>query len=411
MRSRKSDGADGLCAREVSDMAAGILQRSLGLVDHGPKCTVGNILLVLFFAAARITSIFDACRRLSRAPSDQAVRDALGDMLPKQMPALERRLNLALADKLPKGLLKKARRIAVDTHSDPYYGKPYKRAKELRRGKRERGTSRFHCYATLCVLHRGQRYTLAVTYVWKDDSYEQVVRRLLERAKSIGLKVRYLLLDRAFYNMAVVRCLQSIRCPFLMPVVHRGRRPKGKTPEQLKQLKGTRRFLTWRRSGFGEHRLDNRTATAKVRVAVACRTRRARNGKRRRQTPLVFAFWGFCPPSPAWAREQYRKRFGIEASYRQLNQGRARTCCRNPRIRLLLVALALLLRNLWVWLHDQVLGRRRGRGIQLRLHLLRLRTLLLMLQRCAEETFGCAETASTLISPAALALEPRPAPA
>src|SRR5687768_707843 len=151
MRSRKNDG---FCARRASDMAAGILQRSLQLVDHGPKCTVGNVLLVLFFAAARVSSIYDACRRLAGAPTDQAVRDALGDMLPRQMPALERRLNLALADRLPKGLKKKARPFALDTHGDPYYGKPHKRARELRRGKRQRGTSRFHCYATLCVIHK-----------------------------------------------------------------------------------------------------------------------------------------------------------------------------------------------------------------------------------------------------------------
>lgn len=407
MRPRKYDG---FCARDLGDLAAGILQRSLGLVDHGPKCTAGSVLLVLFFAAARATSIYDACLRLARAPSDQAVRDALAAMLPKQMPALERRLNDALAERLPKGLLRKARPLAIDTHNDPYYGKPHKRAEELRRGKPERGTSRFHCYATLCVLHKGRRYTVAATYVWRHDSYEQVARRLLGRAMALGLRIRYLLLDRAFYGVAVVKYLQSIRCPFLMPVVHRGRRPRARTAEQLRRLKGTRRFLAWRRSGFGEHRMDNRKERAAVRVAVACRAHKTRSGKVRRKAPLVFAFWGFRPHCPAWARDHYRERFGIESSYRQMNQGRARTCCRNPRTRLLLAVLALLLRNLWVWAHDQLLGTRRGTGVQLRLHLLRFRTLLLMLQRCAEETFGCAETASTPISPRHRGLGPQPVP-
>jgi len=394
---RRYGGAGGLCARDVNDLAAGILQRSLNLADHGPKCTVGAVLTVLLFAAARVTSIYDACRRLARAPSDQAVRDALGDMLPKTMPVLERRLNDALAERVPKGVLRKSRPVAIDTHSDPYYGKPHKRQKELRRGKRERGTSRFHCYATLCLLHRGRRYTLAATYVWKADTYERVVRRLLERARAAGLRVRYLLLDRAFYNVAVVRYLRSVRCPFLMPVVHRGRRPKGETAEQLKRLKGTRRFLAWRHGGFAEHTMDNRKTRTTVRIAVACRAEKTRSGKVRRKSPLVFAFRGFRPPSPAWAKGHYRRRFGIESSYRQANQARARTCCRDPRVRLLLFALALLLRNLWVWVHERVLGRPCGRGVRLRLHLLRFRTLLLMLQRCAEETFGCAETASTPI--------------
>jgi len=43
----------------------------------------------------------------------------------------------------------------------------------------------------------------------------------------------------------------------------------------------------------------------------------------------------------------YRRRFGIESSYRQINQARLRTSSRSPELRLLAVAIALLLRNLW----------------------------------------------------------------
>src|SRR5581483_11514848 len=151
------------------------------------------------------------CQRLARAPSDQAVRNAVRGMFPKQMPVLERKLNDALAKWLPRGLMKKARPVAIDLHCDPYYGEPDKKADELRRGQREKGTSRFHCYASLCVLCKGRRYTLAVTYVWKHDKLEDVVRRLLERArghrdrKGLGLRVRYLLLDKGFYGAEVLK--------------------------------------------------------------------------------------------------------------------------------------------------------------------------------------------------------------
>jgi hypothetical protein len=411
-------------------------------------CTVGAVLMVLLYAAARATSIFDACQRLRDAPTDQAVRNAVKGMLPKQMPALERKLNDALAARLPKGLMNKARPVAIDLHHDPYYGKPHKKADELRRGKRERGTSRFHCYATLCVLHKGRRYTIAVTYVWRHDKLVDVVRRLLERArgrkdhKGLGLRVRYLLLDKGFYGAEVLKYLQAARCPFLLPVVHRGPRNKknnrrskaaaakrraksearaakakakgkgkpGRKKSRRKDtaaarraagLTGTHRFFTRRRSGFGGHRVgggaSGRSAKrgAAVKVAVYRRTYKTRTGKLRRHKPLVFAFWGFRPRCPAEAARLYRRRYGIEASYRQLNQARARTCCRSPRIRLLLAALALLLRNLWVWAHEQILSTRRGSGLQLRPHLLRFRTLLLLLQQCAEEALGRAETPNT----------------
>ena len=63
----------------------------------------------------------------------------------------------------------------------------------------------------------------------------------------------------------------------------------------------------------------------------------------------------------------YRGRFGIESSYRQMKQARFRTSSRSPELRLLAVALALILRNLWVlcnWmsLARTGVGRRSGEG-------------------------------------------------
>ena len=46
----------------------------------------------------------------------------------------------------------------------------------------------------------------------------------------------------------------------------------------------------------------------------------------------------------------YRQRFGIETSYRLKNHCRIRTTTKNPVLRLLFVALAFILVNLWVYL-------------------------------------------------------------
>jgi len=388
MGSRKNHS---VCAAEVHGLAQGIVRQHLQLKDHGPQCTVGNLLLILFFAAARAGSIFDACHRLRRAPTDQAVRNALVAQLP-EMGELEGRLNRALAAQLPKGLWRRSHPMAIDLSEICYYGQPFQWQGELRRGKRKQGTSRFHGYATLCVLDHGQRYTVAMTYAWKKDSHRALVQRLLEAARRLGLRPRYLLLDRGFYGVEVARYLQEARCPFLMPVAHRGRRSK----RPLKQLKSTRRFLAWKKSGFAKHTMHNPQGQTAVNICVRHMPRRGRHKSR----TLIFAFWGFRPSSPAWAAEAYRKRYGIETSYRQMNQGRIRTCTRDPRMRLLLVGIALILRNVWVWLHHEVLGRVRGRGVELHLDLLRLRTMLLLLQRCAENWLGCTETWQTPVGQA-----------
>lgn len=49
-------------------------------------------------------------------------------------------------------------------------------------------------------------------------------------------------------------------------------------------------------------------------------------------------------------------RFGIESSYRQLNQAKIKTSTRKDGQRLLFVACAFILRNIWVWLHHQVIA-------------------------------------------------------
>jgi len=87
-------------------------------------------------------------------------------------------------------------------------------------------------------------------------------------------------------------------------------------------------------------------------------------------------------------RATYRLRFGIESSYRQLNQARIRTCTRDPLVRLLFVGIALILRNVWVWLHLLVLSTPQRGGRQLRLDKLRFRTLLLWLVHLAEALLG-----------------------
>src|SRR5215470_12703035 len=84
-----------LTARRVHHCAAAILQDHLQLPDHGPKCRAGPLLTLLFDAAARLTSLSDACQSLRDAPSDEAARLALIATLP-DFAALQRRLNAAL---------------------------------------------------------------------------------------------------------------------------------------------------------------------------------------------------------------------------------------------------------------------------------------------------------------------------
>ncbi len=87
-------------------------------------------------------------------------------------------------------------------------------------------------------------------------------------------------------------------------------------------------------------------------------------------------------------KETYRQRFAIETTYRQLHQARIRTTTRDPARRLLYVGIALILRNIWVWLHRTVLARPRRGSRAIHLDLLRFRRMLLWLAHVVEQRLG-----------------------
>jgi putative transposase len=236
--------------RALHHHAAQLCQRHLRLRDHGPVCTALNMLTVLFYAAARLVSRAAACAALRDAPSDSALYAALMATLPT-IAELQRRLNRALQGDLPQALRRRRQPVAIDLILIPYHGEPLKEAAEVYRGQAQSGTTHFHAYATAYVIPKGQRFTVALAYVQKGDDLAGVVQALLRQAAKAGVRPRYLLLDRGFDAVRVLRSLPAARCPFLMSVPATGR--KADHPEGPS---GTRVFHLRKRSGWGRHTLQ-----------------------------------------------------------------------------------------------------------------------------------------------------------
>ena len=375
--------------RQVHRSATAYLQQHVPLRDSQRKVSASTLWAVLIVAAADLTSIHAACSRLDGLASEEAIRQALYASLP-EFAELQRQLNRALAGRLPRALRRRPQRLALDLTLIPYHGEPFRDEAEVYRSAARDGTSHFHAYATAYVVLRGQRFTVALTAVAKGEPLKAVVQRLLKQARSVGVKPRLVLLDRGFYGVEVIRYLQAARCPFLMPVVIRGRKaddPRGPG--------GTRVFAAMKKSGWHEYTVTGGTGrTARVSICVSCRNGRGQRKRHGRQA-LVYACWGVPGRSCPWVRETYRSRFGIESSYRQMNQARGRTSTRRPELRLLYAGLALVLRNEWVWLHYEVLSTPRRGGRLIRLERLRLRELLHWLIQVIEEAYGTINEAQT----------------
>jgi hypothetical protein len=330
--------------------ACRLLRVCLNLQDYKRCCSANLLTSLLIQASMRLVSLYQSCSMCVRTCCYETARKALLCNLPS-LPLLESQLNSALTVRLPTSLKRRSQRLALDLVLTPYHGQPQEDPNEIYRGSYKSGTSHFHAYATLYVARRGQRFTLALTSVKASEPLDQVVKRLMRYGARIGVKSRLVLLDRAFWTVDVIRYLQRARCPFLMPVIGRGRKAN-----DSRGPSGTNVFYSWKRSGFSSYVLHRRRGNKTARVSICVHRLTGEGRKSGEKKPFVYAYWGLRPVSTAWVRETYRRRYGIESSYRQMKQSRARTTTRSPLVRLLWVGLSLILRNIWIWMHYELLS-------------------------------------------------------
>lgn len=182
-----------------------------------------------------------------------------------------------------------------------------------------------------------------------------VLARLWDQLALSKIACKMALLDRYFFSVPVMEWLQQRGVPFIVPVVMRGRKPKRGV-----KSKGLRACRDWKAGSYPyTHRYGKESVD--ITLTITYKTYRNSETGKRRSKKLFFAAWK-VRMTPTQTREAYRRRFGIETSYRQLNQSRSRTSSRDPLYRLLLVGLSLFLRNVWQWLVTAAVARSNGAG-------------------------------------------------
>jgi putative transposase len=295
----------------------------------------GVALATCLLVASALRLAVSAVARKVAGAGRETVRKAIAASLPQDPRQLELRIAAGLRRAIPRQGGRRSVPVAIDFHQRPYYGQRA-RTPGVVGGKAERGARWFWSYATAVSLRRGRRYTLAITSVEASDTFTTVVERLLAQVSWSGVRVRYVLLDRAFYAVGVVNALRRRGLRFIIPMVRRG--------------KAAKKFFRRGCRGWFDHTFESRRreeGKASVRVAVVP----GPDGNR----PLVFACSeGFNALPDVVLR--YRRRFGIETSYRQLGECLAVTTSRDVVYRLLLVGVSLLIRAWWVVSRGVTLG-------------------------------------------------------
>jgi len=305
----------------------------LQLTDHSQQLPRTALAHCLLLAAALGRAVSAVARRVS-GRGRETVRKAIAAALPPDPRDLECRLAAGLRHRLPRRLKRRPIPIAIDVHRRPYYG-DHDRTPGVTGGQAERGTSWFWSYATAVSLVPGVRHTLALTAVEPGDKPAELVERLLAQVGWSGLRVRYVLLDRSFYAVAVIQALQRRGLRFIIPVLRRG--------------VAARKFCRRGVRGWFDHTICSHRTKQSVSVRVAVVS--GPDGR----CPLVYACSTRFHALPPVAL-RYWRRFGIESSYRQLGECLAYSSSRNGVYRLLLVGVSLLIRAVWVGLVGVILG-------------------------------------------------------
>jgi hypothetical protein len=206
------------------------------------------------------------------------------------------------------------------------------------------------------------------------QSREHVLRTLLARVVTWGMRIQLLLLDRGFYSVRVRPALITAEWPCIMPAVKRGKQPTAPGGPPGTYALAAEKHSHWPPStvkSAQEGRVD-------FDLAVVCHHTRGQRGRHQREA-LLSATWGCIHRSWSWMRATYRGRCGIESSSRQSHQARMRTSSRKPALRRLFMGVALVLRKVWVWLHAEVRAQPQRGARQLRPPSLRFARLLLWL--------------------------------
>jgi hypothetical protein len=150
----------------------------------------------------------------------------------------------------------------------------------------------------------------------------------LFRLKSLILRLNTLYLDKGFCSGPIIDYLKARNQPTFLACPIRG-----KTGGTRALCKGRKSYRTTYTFTDGTH----------VDLVLKATLVPGKNGKLRRKW-LAFVViqidW-----TPKKIHQRYRRRFGIECSYRMMRQVRAITTSKNPALRFFLIAFGLLLIN------------------------------------------------------------------
>jgi hypothetical protein len=325
----------------VRSTASEALRQVLPWRGYGRRVTVGLLLDLLLLTASLVSSLSAVVKRVRFGFSHETARKAVAANLP-EIGALTDGLVDALYLFGSRALRRREWVVAIDEHRTPFYGD--RSAFGVTGGQKKHGTKYAYGYATAVLVHHRHRLTVGLTALTGGEKPHQVVAALLGQMEARGLRIRGVVLDSGFDSGETLLLLQGRKFSYTVPLRRKGNRDNRRNAIWGLEA-GTVTTVEWK--------TDETNRPVSTRAVVMRRPKE--------EEKKVYCFGGWDAGRArsearraSLARRWYRKRFGIETSYRQMNEAKARTTRKDVAYRLLLIGLALLLRQVWVWLTRQV---------------------------------------------------------
>jgi putative transposase len=228
---------------------------------------------------------------------------------------------IAIAKK--NGFLRSKVDIAIDTTDQLYYGD---RNDPMVVGtKPQQGTSKAYRFATLTIVDEDCRLTIKAVSVDGLIPKKEIVRELVSYAKA-RININNVYLDRGFLSIDVISMLNKMNIHYIMPATLNPRIKK-----LLRQHEAPKIFNNYRIGTTEKNTLTNVVITYD------------KDGKK-------IAFITNLDVSRLTAHripQLYKKRWGIETSYRVINRFRPKTTSKNYIIRLFYFFFSVCLYDLW----------------------------------------------------------------
>jgi Transposase DDE domain len=213
-----------------------------------------------------------------------------------------------------KGLLRRPVPVAFDWHDQLFYGD---KESEMVHGIRSKdGSSYAYQYLTASILLDGRRLTMVLTPIKSRAHMLAYIGDALNRIRNMGVKVKHLLFDAGFTSLALPRFLEERGYAYAM-------RFSSNDATKRMGLEDGEEALYPCDDPFKIVRVDDDKA-----------------GK-----SYLFATNMSCRPKTVLRR--YKRRWGIETSYREHNVFLAKTTSKDYTVRLLYYAVAVCIYNAW----------------------------------------------------------------